>query len=133
MHHLYLFYFFPVGGGGGGRAGGGHSFLLYGPTLSRQKTYLFFPVVNRRTFLSSYTPTISEVNRLRPVSLFFFFLSPSNKTRKNAHARDGSSRAWLTEEKRETARSLNNNNNNNNNNIYLNTIKITAELMWSCI
>ena len=25
------------------------------------------------------------------------------------------------------------NNNNNNNNIYLNTIKITAELMWSCI
>ena len=28
---------------------------------------------------------------------------------------------------------LNNNNNNNNNNIYLNTIKITAELMWSCI
>ena len=24
-------------------------------------------------------------------------------------------------------------NNNNNNNVYLNTIKITAELMWSCI
>ena len=52
-----------------------------------------------------------------------FFLSPSNKTRENAHARDWKARdlkgtrlavspldaflrAWLTEEKRETARSL---------------------------
>ena len=32
-----------------------------------------------------------------------------------------------------TSQKKQNDNNNNNNNIYLNTIKITAELMWSCI
>ena len=55
-------------------------------------------------------------NRLKVLKIMLdyeqslFFLSPSKKTRENAHARDwrcdSNSRAWLTEEKRETARSL---------------------------
>ena len=45
--------------------GRGHSFSLYGPTLSRQITYLFFPAINWLT--SGFTQLCHWIGRLRTI------------------------------------------------------------------
>ena len=68
----------------------------------------------KHTNLIKPRPNDSKLSRhLLDYEQSLFFLSPSNKTRENTHARDwrrspldALSRAWLNEAKKETARSL---------------------------